>query len=441
VKVQTGYLLRFDCAAFFSILFMLIARGRLASTIGAVAGGRLWQSIKSKAAALILAGLLVCYFLLRTDIGIFELDQQLPKPIVDFRSANAVNDYSMRSLTSPALTSLPLPLLPFLRIPATPAAAFSTASVTFIVRTYGRFVQRNVTTRLLDNLAAQTPYAHTPELAHSVKGDRLEQAQGNDAGLSSVPVVVPVPIPISTVIVSTDADSVPTLQAAVAEKWQKLYPGLDVHYHAAPAEVYRDNCCQVSEMCTGSHSAEWLKVAHSRSVYGRYKDVDKKIRTACAGNNLLHYALTDLALRYALGQCSHACDTRFVVVTNGDNEYRPRFVSSVVGRMLAEPAIDVLMVDYLERGEQLVRVGTEGNAMDLGCMVFRISALQRLAATFLTPLQLQLNAWPHHYYGADNVFLKYLHEQRGAKVGFLEDRDRQGQGQGQGQPEVLFVHW
>ena len=366
--------------------------------------------LPSKWVMTILVVIMVCYLFMKSGLEIFELDQRLPKPIIDYTTANALNTYRLKSLYS-STSSLSTPI------------DTSGMSLTVVIRTYNKFVAQNSTLKLLHNLNDQSFHL-------------------NNA------------FPISAIVVSTDKESVNTLRSAVNSQWSKRSSlrNIDIHYHEVAPNVYSDNCCQIDTMCSnpGPHSDEWKRVTNS--VYGQYKDVAKKVATACAGNNLLHYALTDMVLHYVMKlskDCSvdadtstditdieHAektgCEEALIVFTNGDNEYRPAFADRVMSRMQEDPMLDVVMINYMERGIQHVQVGTSGNSMDLGCMIFRVSSLKRLQVGFLTPLHrsVKVNAWPHHYYGADNVFLKYLHQQRGAKVGFL-DKDT----------DPLFIHW
>ncbi len=327
---------------------------------------------------LVLSGALILmlsrYFIFTGNNKSFEEpDYHLPRPVVD-PQAQFANTYKIRSTSSSS----------------------SDMSMTVIIRTYSKFVAKNATDKLLTDFDSQL-FGHNK------------------------------PFPISAVVLSTDSDSIDLIRNKVHHHWnsKSVFRNLETHFHYIPANVYSDNCCQTAAMCEGSFKEVWSQAAHR--VYKKYKNIEQKMHTACAGNNLMHYVLTDLALQYVVDSCHNNCDQKLLVVTNGDNSYKVSFADKVMHYMRVDPSLDALMVNYLERGKEVVRAGLGGNSMDLGCMVFRISALQRLKAGFLTPHKDLVNAWPHHYYGADNMFMKYIHEQRGAKIGFL--------------PEILFMHW
>jgi len=340
------------------------------------------------------------FFIIQFDYdAFFEKSLNLPRPVLEWDKVNARNTYALATTRAGNANSNTNGEPPM--------------SMTFIVRTYQKFLAAKSTDKLLHDLEVQS---------FGEEGASLS-------------------FPISAIIVATDADSIVPVRAAVKDSW-KDKPSLknvDVHFHDVPFRVYVENCCGIEEVCIGKHKDKFIEEASKNKVFGKYRDVDKKIRSVCAGNNLLHYTLTDIALKYVLDRCSTAtaCENQLVVATNGDNSYSPTFAHRVMQEFQKDQKIDAVMVDYLERGEQQVTVGLDGNSMDLGAMVFRISYLKHLAAQgdssgckgigFLTPLSLQTNAWPHDYYGADNRFMKYLVRDRGAKVSLIH--------------ETLFTHW
>jgi len=359
---------------------------------------------------------LLTYVLLQIDFDLlFEKDFHLPRPIVDWRRINARNTYALAS--GPA------------RDTSTNSHADAHAmSMTFIVRTYQKFLASKSTENLLHDLDKQV---FAKEAAR---------------------------FPVSAVVVATDADSLAPVRSAVRGTWKDsgVFKHVGVHFHEIPFEVYVDNCCQSTEMCDGRLREKFEVVANKDSVFGKYREPSEKIKTVCAGNNLLHYVLTDAALKYVLNSCTADCDQKLVIATNGDNSYAPSFAERVMHEFQKNPTVDAVMVDYMERGALRVKVGLTGNSMDLGAMVFRVSSLQRLALAtptltqadgadgadgagsgelapagqnigFLAPLALLKNAWPHDYYAADNRFMTYLVHKRGAKVALVE--------------ETLFTHW
>ena len=299
-----------------------------------------------------------------------ENDLGLPGPNVDFAKANALNSYD----------------------PASIVYKGALQTLTVVVRTYADFIEKKSTDKLLDSLGTQD---------------------------------VAVDTPISVIMVSTDLESVKSIKDKVDHVWTRARPSLDVFYHDIPESVYEDNCCQIDEICNGAFQKEWLRAGHA--YYSSYRSVQLKVDRACAANNLLHYVLTDAALHYVVEKCTTDCHNKYVMATNGDNEYKATFAAKVMQAFSSDPSVDALMVDYLERGERLVRVATEGNSMDLGCMVFRISSLQRLRVGFLTGAQAHTNTWPYHYYGADRALMMMLAHQLKAKIGYIH--------------ETLFVHW
>lgn len=251
-------------------------------------------------------------------------------------------------------------------------------------------------------------------------------------------------IAVHAIIVPTDLNSTTPLRQLVSTgAWrQALFPRLQVHFHHADASVYADNCCQVTEMCTAPHlQSAWL--AHMARRYGHYKSASQraKLQQACSGNNLLHYVLTDAALMYARDSIlsspsspsspslpsspSPAADSVFLVFTNGDNSYSRSFVASMVAAMEARPELDLVMCDYLERGQGLVRSTLRVNQMDLGATMYRLSSLRRMGSTFLDAMP--RNAWPSHYYAADAEYVRFLVNSQGARWGKVD--------------EVLFTHW
>jgi len=330
-----------------------------------------------------------------------EEDFHLPRPIADWNAVNIRNTYTLAEKPKPAVN-------------INGKSNGHAMSMTFIVRTYNKFLAAKSTEKLLQDLEKQT-----------FSSDETR-------------------FPVTAVVVATDADSTAPVRNAVRDSWKgnELYKHVDVHFHELPFQVYVDNCCQIDEMCIGQHKHNFIKEANKDSVFGRYRDVNKKIRTVCGGNNMLHYAITDAALKYVIDSCTgtNECENKLVVATNGDNSYDARFAERVMLEFQKDEKVDAVMVDYMERGEQLVQVGLEGNSMDLGAMVFRVSSLKRFAEEagksskdhkgvigFLTPLSQLKNAWPHDYYAADNHFMKYLIRRHGAKVALVA--------------ESLFTHW
>ena len=310
-------------------------------------------------------------------------DLHLPRAKVDLSSANTLNNYHPRAIMN------------------SNAGAGASSSVVFIVRTYAKHAEDGSMLRLLDSL------------------DKQECPSGHEG----------CHLHLSVVLLPTDRDS----KKVVEDKWTSLlasgkYKRIELLVHRSPDEIYNDNCCQIDAMCGDEKWADLWK-QHSYRRYGRYKNVPKKVASICAGNNLLHYVLTDLALRYTMNSCGENCDRKLVVMTNGDNEYHPHFVFKAATRMKENPSFDLVMTDYLERGVQLVEPTIRINQMDLGCMVFRISSLLRLFPVGL-PILSSLpspNTWPDHYYGADGEFVTNLHRQ-GATVGYQRG-------------EALFTHW
>jgi len=259
------------------------------------------------------------------------------------------------------------------------------SDVVFIVRTYSKFVDS--TTRLLRGLQAQ---------------------EGNNS--------------ISSIILSTDLNSTFVLRSKVQSLWSNpsnKRPA-QVYFHDVAASIYDDNCCQVQTVCSDlPYSSSWH--AYARTKFGHYKHFDEKMATFCRGNNLLHYVLTDIALKYVLDSC---VSCKYIVITNGDNAYDPRFVTKVVEAM-ADPSLDMVLTDYLERGTQVVKSQVKLNQMDLGALAFRVSSLRKYGLLYLDTLPIV--AWPSDYYAADGEFVNFLVHFKGAKVGKVN--------------KVLFTHW
>ena len=278
----------------------------------------------------------------------------------------------------------------------TKAQASQGDSITFLVRTYQKFTEKKLLDRLLDNLNAQ----------------KMPLAK----------------LDISAVVFSTDKESMGIVEDNIKTYSSVNQYGVDVHVHKIPLQVYEDNCCQVEEMCSGEKFAkEWG--AHAKRKYGHYHHFQEKIDTVCKGNNLLHYVLTDLTLRHVVDSCSVGCDRKYVSLTNGDNSYDENFVWKAVEKLREDSSTDFIMTDYLERGDQKVESTLRINQMDLGCMVFRISSLQRLfpqGLLYLASLPAP-NTWPDHYYGADGEFVTRIVKHRGVKWAKVN--------------EVLFTHW
>ena len=277
-------------------------------------------------------------------------------------------------------------------------------SITFVVRTYKKFSETQVLQRLLHGLNNQ-----------SCK-------PGSDPSCKPT---------ISTILLSTDSDSLEVVEQDAAAYMQKhgKSSDMDVYVHKVPKQVYGDNCCQIEEMCHGAKFAkEWA--THAKLKYGHYRSFEGKLKTVCSGNNMLHYLLTDMALRHVVDSCTSDCDHKYVVLTNGDNEYSANFAYMVMDKLNGDPTADFVMTDYLERGNLKVESTVRLNQMDLGCMVFRISFLQRM---FPSPIMIYLsslpgpNTWPSHYYGADGEFVMTIVKERGARVEKVN--------------QVLFTHW
>ena len=278
-----------------------------------------------------------------------EVDLELPKPVWGAGTDEGLNTYAMKSMTSSS----------------TNKHFEASNSITFIVRTYGNFVTENSTTRLLQGLNKQ-------------QSSRGATRGSNPYFLAPL---APLAVPLSSIIVSTDFQSIDVLKSEVEKKWSNAeeYENIDTHFHEFSTKTYEDNCCQIQSICNDKHySVDWEKYANN--YYFKYKDVGKKITGACKGNNLLHYLLTDEALKYTLASCHNInagnCDNKFVVVTNGDNDYDPLFAHSVMERFNEDKSIDAVMTNYMERGAIEVKSALRINQMDLGGMAFRVSSLQ-----------------------------------------------------------------
>ncbi len=283
----------------------------------------------------------------------------------------------------------------------TRAQASKKGSITFLVRTYQKFTKEKVLDRLLDNL------------------NRQKCSPGNDAACK---------LDISTIVFSTDVESISVTAKDVKAYSDANQHDVDVHVHTYPLQVYKDNQWQIEKMCFGKeYASAWRR--HTKLKYGQYHHPGEKIDTVCKGNNLLHYLLTDMTLRYVVDGCRENCEHKYVTLTNGDNTYDENFVWKTMEKLEEDGSTDFVMTDYLERGERLVESTTRVNQMDLGCMVFRLSFLKRLfprgliyLASLPTP-----NAWPDHYYGADGEFIMHVVNNRGARWARVQG--------------ALFTHW
>lgn len=334
---------------------------------------------------LILVGVVQLHEFQNADALEQSIDLQLPRAVVDLSRANRNNHYQSKAITSSSTSA-------------------SDVSMVFIVRTYSKHVEEKSMPRLLNSLENQ-------------------QCQDGDCNLD-----------LSVILLPTDKDS----REILNDEQSKLlasgaYKKIELETHKVPDEVYIDNCCQIDQMCNDAKFAEKWK-QHAYRKYGRYKDVPKKMDYICAGNNMLHYVLTDIALRYTIDSCKLDCDSKFIVMTNGDNEYKEKFASKVSRQMKEDPSTDLIMTDYLERGVQYVQPTIRINQMDLGCMVWRVSSLQRLfpsGSIILASLPFP-NTWPDHYYGADGEFV--MHITSGASGGMRAKVKYQ-------RGEALYTHW
>jgi hypothetical protein len=354
--------------------------------------------------------ILLCIFLLQNNLNTYtfiEADMHLPGPVIDFSTANKLISYKMKAMDG------------------------DTPSLTVIIRTYEKFIERNATAKLLQNFNSQKLNTNTK---------------------------------ISAIIVSTDANSIVPLKKAVGidvqsvsnSNWKRQFHNIDINYHDIPYFIYNDNAFQFNEICKGKYKDVWIEAGNR--YYNTYKSKQSKIDTSCKGNNMLHYILTDVAVNYVKNSCGGIGNSetysdsdidncnleKYVLVTNGDNEYKLDFVQKVIDKMNNDHTLDALMVNYLERGINQVISHTSGNNMDLGCMIFRIKSLKKFHSTFITSLTSRknknsdsdsdrnkngklVNIWPYHYYGADREFMMYLYQHKNANIGYLK--------------EDLFIHW
>jgi hypothetical protein len=243
-----------------------------------------------------------------------KVDHHLPRPKVSFKSGNNPSSYLTNAMSSK-----------------------SAESMVFIVRTYKKYTDTKTAQRLIDGLEDQRCHG----------GDDKTHEGGSDCNLS-----------VSVVMLPTDDDSRQIVEDETTSMQKSgKYRKLDVHLHKVENQVYADNCCQMEAMCHDKlYATAWNE--HAYRKYRKYKDIPKKLATVCGGNNLLHYVVTDLALRYTIDSCVSDCDTKYVVMTNGDNTYDQDFVWKVMQKMKNDPSLDLVMTDYLERGVQYVFCST-----------------------------------------------------------------------------------
>jgi hypothetical protein len=150
----------------------------------------------------------------------------------------------------------------------------------------------------------------------------------------------------------------------------------------------------------------------------------------CEINNPLHYHLTDLALQSVLLSSSSFSPSssnspplanQYLIITNADNFYSPKFLELTIEKMNLE-SLDLLLTNMIHLGKAM-EVAPELGKMDLGCAVIRLEFLQRHGITFVSSLPIPTE--PQHWHDADYWLIQKMID-KGARVATL--------------PQILFNH-
>lgn len=211
------------------------------------------------------------------------------------------------------------------------------------------------------------------------------------------------------IIAPTEFESVAPLEEAVSVHWPKDIKGLSVRVLRVDKSDYDAHCCHLEEICTD----DWRRGKMLRNWS------TSALNTYCSINSPLHYAITDLAVSKTIDEC-HFCE--YLLVTNADNYYSPKFMKTAVSK-LEDTKADMVLVDMVHRGA-LISCRVESGYMDLGGVLSRLSMFSNKAVSFSSLIP--ENAEPQDWHDADFWMVYNLQQKYNRRITFVR--------------EALFVH-
>jgi hypothetical protein len=216
--------------------------------------------------------------------------------------------------------------------------------------------------------------------------------------------------PLHLLILPTELPSLTSLAKFLQDHWDPSVienKFFDLNFLDLSPEIFKEHCCDLQPLCNPSWHQQKLSEGYPLTALTRY----------CEINNPLHYHLTDLALQSVLLSSSltspHLAN-QFLIITNADNFYSPKFLELTIEKMNSE-SLDLLLTNMIHLG-QAMDVAPELGKMDLGCAVIRLEFLQRHGITFVSSLPIPTE--PQHWHDADYWLIQKMIDQ-GARVATL----------------------
>ena len=227
-------------------------------------------------------------------------------------------------------------------------------------------------------------------------------------------------IPISylhMLILPTDLPSLTSLSQYLDQHWDHSIiknQFFNIQFMNLSSHLFDKYCCQLQSLCNPSWYHKKLSDGYPHTALTRY----------CEINNPLHYHLTDLALESVLHSSlllSNNLTYQFLIVTNADNFYSPKFLELTIQKMNLEN-LDLLLTNMIHLGNPM-EVAPELGKMDLGCAIIRLEFLQKHEIRFVSSLPIPTE--PQHWHDADYWLIHKMIDS-GARVATL--------------PQFLFNH-
>lgn len=195
---------------------------------------------------------------------------------------------------------------------------------------------------------------------------------------------------ILVIILPTDYSSV----GAFVDAYKSYYSAkIKVRIFISPLHIY-----DMSNFTRGKPVCSKRIVA----LYRYYRATDDAIKARCQIKSFMHYFLVDLVLHYIINFCVHC---QWLLVTNGDNGYSPRFFNELIAARGNSSTYDVLMSNMLTRGK-ILEVKAKRGYIDLGSFVSSISFLKQTRTYFLNSLPSRTG--PHEFHDTDGYFAERL---------------------------------
>ena len=202
------------------------------------------------------------------------------------------------------------------------------------------------------------------------------------------------------IVVPTEYDEIDPIKKYL-KKFAKFESASRFEYKIldVPKATYDAHATTLQKICT----PEW------KSLQLRNGFNPNDLERVCTVNSPLHYQITDIALRKVLRECN---DCKYVVVTNADNSYSPKFLAEAIEFI---QNYDFIVTDMIH-ADAYYKAEVKKGHMDLGGVMFKTDYLAKSNMTFISALPSPAEA--HHYHDADFLLVDKL-VTMGGRVGIL----------------------